>query len=68
MAAKLAPVVADLRDTGAWPRMEVPAALLLFDVLGALGFPPEEQEQVLGTDATMYLNVLVGLLAEEVAP
>jgi len=49
--ARLKPLIHELQELPDWPATELPAGLLLYDVLVALGAPQAELEQILGQDA-----------------
>jgi hypothetical protein len=48
--ARLKPLVLDLQGLPDWPGTELPAGLLLYDALTALGVTRAELEEVLGRE------------------
>jgi (p)ppGpp synthase/HD superfamily hydrolase len=46
--SRLKPLVLELQELPDWPATELPAGLLIYDVLVALGTPKEEIEKLLG--------------------
>jgi (p)ppGpp synthase/HD superfamily hydrolase len=46
--ARLKPLILELQELPDWPATELPAGLILFDVLIALGMPKDEIEKILG--------------------
>ena len=45
---RLKPLIVELQELTDWPGTKLPAGLLLYDVLVALGAPRAEMEEVLG--------------------
>ena len=48
--SRLKPLVLELQELPDWPATELPAGLILYDVLVALGAPKEEIEKLLGRE------------------
>jgi len=55
--ARLKPLVLELQELPDWPAAELPAGLILYDVLVALGTPQAELEEILGRE---WLTLLEG--------
>jgi len=47
---RLKPLILELQGLPDWPATELPAGLLLYDVLLALGAPRAEMEEILGQE------------------
>ena len=56
--ARLKPLVLELQELPDWPATELPAGLLLYDVLVALGIPKGEIEKTLGPEVPILVEGL----------
>jgi len=63
--ARLKPLVLELQELPDWPATELPAGLLLYDVLVALVIPKEEIEKILGPEVTILVE---GLSLQDAEP
>ena len=56
--SRLKPLVLELQELPDWPTTELPAGLLIYDVLVALGTPKEEIEKLLGREVPILIEGL----------
>lgn len=54
--SRLKPLVLELQELPDWPATELPAGLLLYDVLVALGIPKEEIGEILGPEVPILIE------------
>jgi len=56
--ARLKPLILELQELPDWPATELPAGLILYDVLVALGTPKDEIEEILGHEVPTLIEGL----------
>lgn len=54
--AQLKPLLLELQDLPGWPMTRIPAGLLLYDVLTALGATRTETEELLGREVPLLVD------------
>jgi hypothetical protein len=57
--SRLKPLVLELQELPDWPATELPAGLLIYDVLVALGMPKEELEKLLGHEVPTLVEGVI---------
>jgi len=63
--ARLKPLILELQELPDWPATELPAGLLLYDVLVALDIPKGEIEKILGPEVPILVE---GLILQDAVP
>lgn len=54
--AQLKPLILELQDLPGWPMTRIPAGLLFYDVLTALGATRTEMEEILGQEVPLLVD------------